>query len=186
MGKATGPRTVKGRARSSQNAAKHWIESRRILEAEQREAAILRKGFMEDFRPQSLIEHELIDDLVLNRLIKRRIDAAFPRESSKADVEKRLSVMKRDEHSLAHYYQRYDDEFGASGREWRKGERLRPAQCLNVLEGVRDRIVQRGPLPEDLVELRRIYGNEPTGFGARVVVHVQTLVDLVVAQMVVV
>jgi hypothetical protein len=61
MGKSTGPRTPGGKARSSKNAAKHWIESRRILPDEQEEAAILRSGFEEDFKPEGLIEHEIID-----------------------------------------------------------------------------------------------------------------------------
>ena len=84
----------KGKARSSQNAAKHWIESRRILPEEQEEAAILRNGFEEDFKPDGLIEHEIIDDLVLNRLHKRRIDIATTREFSKATVEKAIACTK--------------------------------------------------------------------------------------------
>lgn len=76
MGKSTGPRTPRGKARSSQNAAKHWIDSGRILRSEQKEAAILRSAFAEDFNPQGKIEDEVIDDLTFNRLIKRRIDIA--------------------------------------------------------------------------------------------------------------
>ena len=91
MGKSTGPRTQRGKARSSQNAAKHWIESGRILPDEQEEAAILRSGLEEDFRPDGLIEHEIIDDLVLNRLHKRRVDVAMTREFSREPSKKRLS-----------------------------------------------------------------------------------------------
>jgi len=166
MGKATGPRTAKGRARSSQNAAKHWITSGRILKTEQRDAAILRGGFVEDFKPQGTIENEMIDDLVFNRLIKRRIDSAFTREFSKANMEKLLSAMEKSERSLTHYFHRYGDEVGALGREWKKGERLCPEECVQSLEALGFEIAGRGPKPEDLLELRRIYGNEPSGYGA--------------------
>jgi hypothetical protein len=95
MGKSTGPRTPRGKARSSKNAAKHWIEANRILPEEQKEAAILRKGFTDDFNPEGMIENEVIDDLTLNRLIKRRIDMAFTREYCKAAIEK-TAVLKED------------------------------------------------------------------------------------------
>ena len=94
MSKSTGPRTPKGKARSSQNAAKHWIESRRILPEEQGEAAVLRGGFEADFKPESLIEHEIIDDLVFNRLHKRRIDIVMTRDFQKQPSKKRLSCTK--------------------------------------------------------------------------------------------
>jgi hypothetical protein len=74
MAKSTGPRMPRGKARSSQNAAKHWIESRRILPDEQKEAANLRSGFSNDFKPQGLIENELIGDLTfIVRRLRRRI-----------------------------------------------------------------------------------------------------------------
>jgi hypothetical protein len=65
MGKASGPRTPRGKARSSHNAAKHWIESRRILQDEQDDAAKLRSGLTQAFDPAGLIEHEIIDDITL-------------------------------------------------------------------------------------------------------------------------
>ena len=90
MQKSTGPRTPRGKARSSQNAAKHWIESRRILPEELEEAAILRSGFEEDLKPEGVIEQEIIDDFALNRLLRRRIDMAFTREFSRATIEKKI------------------------------------------------------------------------------------------------
>lgn len=94
MSKSTGPRTPKGKSRSSRNAAKHWIEAGRILPDEQQDAAVLRYGFEEDFKPQGLMEEEVIDDLVFNRLIKRRIDIAFTREFSKASIETIIKEME--------------------------------------------------------------------------------------------
>lgn len=168
MGKSSGPRTPKGKARASQNAAKHWIESGRILEQEQRDAAILRTGLVESLQPSSLIEYEVIDDLIQNRLIRRRIDIAFTREFSKATLEKAISFLDNEEHSLAHYYQRATDKMGILGADWEKGEPLRPDACAQFLETIRDRIRDRGPQPDDLIALRQIYGNRATGYGASV------------------
>ena len=71
-----------------------------------KEAAILRSGFTEDFNPEGSIENEIIDDLVFNRLIKRRIDIAFTREFSKASIETSIKEMERDERSDTQYWLR--------------------------------------------------------------------------------
>jgi hypothetical protein len=104
MGKSTGPRTPQGKSRSSKNAAKHWIESQRILPDEQKEAASLRQGFADEFRPAGALEHELMDDLTLNRLIKRRIDAAYTREFSKARRKTDRDCTKTIERSARQYW----------------------------------------------------------------------------------
>ena len=96
MSKSTGPRTPKGKARSSQNAAKHWIEAGRILPEEQQDAAVLRRGLEDDF----------VDDLVFNRLIKRRIDIAFTREFSKASIETIIKEMELRERPVIQYWLR--------------------------------------------------------------------------------
>jgi hypothetical protein len=166
MGKSTGPRTPRGKARSSQNAAKHWIESGRILPEEQRDAAILRSGFAEDLKPQGLIEQEVIDDLTLNRLIKRRTDFAFTREFSKANIEKAIKLLENHERSVAQYWLRISDSWGRVRAEREQAERLRPDTCIAGLEGLRRRIAERGPQPQDLEVLRATYGDQPTEHGA--------------------
>ncbi len=42
------------------------------------------------------------------------------------------------------------------------GERVRPALCISALEGLTDRITNRGPQPQDLETLRGHYGDQPT------------------------
>jgi len=69
MSSATGPRTPRGKSRSSQNAAKHWIESGRILPSEQDEARALHRGLVEYVEPSG-IENEIVNDLVFN-IIRR-------------------------------------------------------------------------------------------------------------------
>jgi hypothetical protein len=166
MGKSTGPRTPRGKARSSQNAAKHWIESGRILPEEQKEAAILRSGFADYFKPEGLIEEEVIDDLVFNRLIKRRIDKAFTREFSKATIQKTIKLLEDHERSYTRYWLRNSDSWGRNlaGRE--QAERLRPDSCIVVLEKLKRRIGERGPQPQDLNLLRAAYGDQPTEHAA--------------------
>ncbi len=164
MGKPTGPRTPRGKARSSQNAAKHWIESGRILANEQQEAAILRRGFTGDFNPEGLIENEVIDDLVFNRLIKRRIDNAFTREFSKAFIEKTVELRENGERPVARYWLHLA---GAPGRRSAEpAERLSPSGCIQVLQALKKRIGDQGPQPGDLEELRVCYGDQPTGCAA--------------------
>jgi hypothetical protein len=165
MGKSTGPRTPRGKARSSQNAAKHWIESRRILPDEQEEAAILRRGFEGDFKPEGLIEHEIIDDLVFNRLNKRRIDIAMTREFSKATVEKAIELQESTERPVARFWLRLANVLGRYSAE--PTGRVRPDVCINTLVGLMKRIRDRGPQPEDLAFLRTVYGDQPTEHAAQ-------------------
>jgi len=160
MGTPTGPRTPRGKTRSSQNAAKHWIESGRILANEQQEAAILRRGFTGDFNPDGSIENEVIDDLVFNRLIKRRIDNAFTREFSKAFVEKTVELRENRERPVAQFWFRLAGVQGTHSVE--PAERLSPSECIPALQGLRKRIGDRGPQPEDLEQLRACYGDQPT------------------------
>ena len=160
MGKSTGPRTPGGKVRASRNAAKHWIESGRILPGEQKQAAILRSEFAEYFNPQGAIENELIDDLTMNRLIKRRIDIADTREYSKAAIEKNKKFAEDIERPTVQYWIRF-----AEGKYWlarEHGERLRPDDCIAALEVLKRGIKDDGPQPSDVTALRRIYGDQPT------------------------
>jgi hypothetical protein len=162
MGKSTGPRTPRGKARSSRNAAKHWIESGRILPEEEKEAAILRSRFEEDFKPQGLIEEEVIDDLVFNRLIKRRIDIAFTREFSKASIETTIKELDRDERSATQYWLRIAGLWNEYRTDGERAERLWPGGCISALEGLQRRIRDRGVQSDDLAVLRAAYGDQPT------------------------
>ena len=125
---STGPRTPRGKARSSQNAAKHWVESRRILPEELEEAAILRSGFEEDLKPECLIEHEIIDDLVFNRLHKRRIDIVFTKEFSKATIKKTIELEENNLRPVARYWLRLAGLLRGHSAE--PAERVNPDVCI--------------------------------------------------------
>jgi hypothetical protein len=167
MGKSSGPCTPRGKARASQNAAKHWIEAGRILPKEEREAAILRSGFEEDFKPQTLIEHEIIDDIVFNRLIKRRVDIAFTRAFSKAAIEKSARLVDIDERSAIQFWLPPAEVRGTKRGEREPAERLRPDMCIAVLKLLRGQISEHGPRPEHLAALRQVYGDQPTEHAAK-------------------
>src|SRR3954452_14470697 len=63
---STGPKTEEGKARSSQNAMKHGLNSnRRVLPWEsQQEYEVLQRTFDEQYRPVSDMECELLDRMV--------------------------------------------------------------------------------------------------------------------------
>ena len=166
MSKSTGPRTPKGKARSSKNAAKHWIESGRILPEEEQDAAILRRGLEGDFKPQSLIEEEVIDDLVFNRLIKRRIDIAFTREFSKASIETTIKEMDHRERSSVQYWLRMAGLSDEYSTERERAEALNPDDCVTALKTLHGLIRERGVQPEDLQKHRELYGDHPTEYAA--------------------
>jgi hypothetical protein len=160
MSKSTGRRTPKGKARASQEEATYWAECGRILPAEQEEAAILRDGFMADPKPEGAIEQEVIDDLVLNRLIKRRIDVAFTREFAKARAQKTKEGLDKQDDSAIQFW------FPSRGRRGRDREQLRPDLCAEGLENLRNQIRDHGPHLEHLFKLQRIYGDKPTEHAA--------------------
>jgi hypothetical protein len=167
MKRSTGPRTPRGKARSSQNAAKHFILSKRILPEELEEAAILHSGLEEDLEPQSLIEREMVDDLTLNRLLRRRIDMAFVGELNTAIDEKAIELRENRERSIARYYLRLANGLGRDSADSAElAERLRPDYCIRALQGLVIRIGDRGLQPEDLNTLQAIFGDQPTEFGA--------------------
>jgi hypothetical protein len=166
MGKSTGPRTPGGKARSSKNAAKHFILSKRILSDELEEAAILHSGLEEDLKPQSLIEREMIDAVTLNLLLRRRIDMAFVREFDTALSEKAIELRENRQRAIARYYLRLANGGRDSADSAELAERLRSDRCISALQGLVGRIGDRGPKPEDLDQLHAIYGDQPTEFGA--------------------
>jgi hypothetical protein len=120
MGKSKGPHTPSGKRRASQNAAKYWVTSRRILESEQEAAAYLHQGLVEDFKPEGLVENELVDDLVLNRLMRKRIDLAFTREYSKATTRTPLLCLEDKEATQIQFWLRAHPKKGPRPRRTRR------------------------------------------------------------------
>lgn len=164
----TGPRTVAGKSRSSQNAAKHHIFSRGILENEKKEASKLYAQIQHDMRPRSALALELIGDLVLNRLQKHRIDAHAAHEFRKASL-----VAVLDE----------SDKINERLRQLSPGPATAPDGAnsgvrsvlvsnfrIIYLETLKRVVEERGPSPdEDLSFLDRIYAGRITMEASQIV-----------------
>lgn len=128
---------------------------------EEAEAEALRKGFTKDLDAKALIERELIDDLVISRMIRRRIDATFTREFSKASALKPAKLLANHDAGANVYWQR---------SELRRGKPRGTSNpcahadlCVEVLEDLAGTIRDRGLRPfEDREVLQRLYGTEFT------------------------
>ncbi len=176
MGKSTGPRALKGKTRASENAAQHWIESGRILPSEQNDAEVLRDGLTECFNPVGLAETELVEDMVLNRLIRRRIDLAFTQEYSKASAVKRQTWLDNHERAAIRLF--VGPSFSRGRLRGEKAVRLRPDLCIHSLEVLTSQIKDRGPQSKtDLQTLWRIFGDEPTEFAASVMLELAHIAE---------
>ncbi|MGA8305538.1 MAG: hypothetical protein WB723_07655 [Candidatus Acidiferrales bacterium] len=116
------------------------------------------------FKPEGLIEQEIIDDLVFNRLHKRRIDTVMTREFSKATVEKAIELRENKERPVARYWLRLASVLDRHSFE--PAERVRPDICIWALEQLIEGIGNRGPQPQDLELLRLVYGDQPTEHAA--------------------
>ena len=114
----------------------------------------MRSGFEDDFKPQGLSEQEIIDDLVFNRLHKRRIDKMSTREYSKATIEKTIEL------SNDRPLDRYLGDL-LCGHSVDPDNPLHPDVVVYVLEDLIKGIGNGGPRPEHLAVLRRIYGDQP-------------------------
>jgi len=136
------------------------ITSRRILPEENDEAARLHSGLVEYFNPRGLIEFCVITDVLINQLIKIRIDQAFTREFSRAAMEKAIQWNENYDRSGVQYIARLG-KLNIPRRDHR--ERMRPEICIIGLEQLRKQIIDRGLQPEeDLATLSDYYGDEPT------------------------
>ena len=131
---------------------------------EQEEAAILRKGFEEDFKPEGLIEHEIIDDFTLNRLHKRRIDIVFAKEFYKATIKNAIELDENNQRPAARYWLRHANLLRGHSDE--PAERMRPDVCVSALQRLTNEIRDLGPQLGHLEFLRELYGDEPSGGAA--------------------
>jgi hypothetical protein len=134
------------------------------LPEELEQAAILRSGIEEDLKPEGLIEQEIIDDLVLNRLHKRRIDILFTKEFSKATIEKTIELEKNNLRPVTRYWLRQANLLRGNSAE--PAERVHPDVCINELQRLTKEIRDLGPQLGHLEFLRQLYGDQPTAGAA--------------------
>src|ERR1700674_5578509 len=77
--RATGPKTREGKRRSRYNARKHGICFKEMLldNESPAEFELLRKGLWEEFSPQGTMQTEPLNDLIVARWNKRRVNRAI-------------------------------------------------------------------------------------------------------------
>jgi hypothetical protein len=167
--KSTGPRTPQGKARSSQNAMKHKILVGRILPEEKNQASLFFTAFQQELQSQGVLELEIVADIVLNRLQKRRIDRYMANEFEKSRTLDLSNWVKKKEESMARYWRRRDTI--SAGRSLGSDcDRLPPNVCFTVLVALKSKIQERGLVPDqDLTSLYCIYGNQLTECAAMIV-----------------
>jgi hypothetical protein len=170
----TGPRTPQGKARSAQNASKHKILVGRILPEEKKQALFFYEAFQRELQPKGVLESEIVDDIVLNRLQKHRIDKCITNEFQKTSTRNTDSWIEDRERRMSEYWVR-----SSSARNRSRGQRLDrlpPEVCVVALEGLKANVQQKGVQPdEDLSTLGLLYGTQPTEMSAMVALFYQQL-----------
>jgi hypothetical protein len=171
--RSTGPRTPQGKRRSARNASKHKILVGRILPEEAKAAECIWEELVKDLNPRGMLAQEIVLDLVLNRIQRRRINNYGITE-----------IVKAREHCLDNFVNTLDQDLA---EPWLRlmdtrsldsvvRKRLTPEACIDVLGRLRADVQERGPSPEeDIQVLGCVYGQESTALGALIVVCYQLI-----------
>jgi hypothetical protein len=169
--RATGPKTREGKRRSRYNARKHGICFKEILldNESPAEFELLRKGLWEEFPPQGTMQTETLNDLIVVRWNKRRVNRAI--NAIFAD-EVKFSKFDR---MIAQQAEAWDAE------QWGciKGGMLKPGcnlfvlrKGIELLRQIRSSVEARGisvELDRDL--LTKLYGTDISGKARSGVFH---------------
>jgi hypothetical protein len=160
-GKATGPRTRRGKQRASRNATKHGVFSRvAILDSESKaEYEELLAGLREKLQPEGALEELLVEKIGILAWRQRRLLLA-----ESAEIRKNTEFVESDQR---------DRDYEAAGMFWNMVGFLRVRglignthnryvleRCLEWLGDLRKRIEKVGFRPsEDAPILRMLYGD---------------------------
>ena len=107
--RSTGPRTPHGKTRSARNASKHKVLVGRILPEEANAAAYISEELTKDFNPHTVLEREIVLDLVVNRIQRRRIDKCNANEIVKAREHRFETFVDAEDQSQAEPWLRLTD-----------------------------------------------------------------------------
>jgi hypothetical protein len=163
-----GPKTPAGKRHSAKNATKHGFFITRVLPEEEKDARALHAAFIEEFQPAGRLEGEIVGDIVINRLQKRRIDRSYACAfdfAARERAERRLEL--RASHD-ANAYLRLADTY-ANPIAARSGEdRLPSHHCTSLLRQLRN-FAEENALDELERGLQVVYGKNFTPGAARLV-----------------
>ena len=110
---------------------------------------------------------------MINRLQRRRIDQFNVTEVVKDRERRFASFIDAEDQSQAEPWLRLMDTRRADSVV---RKRLTPEACIKVLDSLRANVQERGPSPEEDMEvLGRVYGQESTTLGAAIVFHYQLI-----------
>jgi hypothetical protein len=159
--KGTGPRTKLGKQRSRYNALKHGIFSQVLLLDGESKAKYqsLVAGLRDHYQPQGALEESLVEDLGMLKWRKRRVPKAERAEISKLQESAMLDwivscLSSRDE--LRHKVLDIEDRIGGMLHECSNPFVL--ADCISMLEAVREDLEHNGFDPRNDKILGKVYG----------------------------
>jgi hypothetical protein len=171
--RSTGLHTPQGKRRSARNASKHKILVGRILPEEANAADCIWEELAKDLNPRGMLAQEIVLDLVLNRIQRRRINhygITLIVKDRKHCVDNFVNALDQ---GLAEPWLRFMDTRSADSVV---RKRLNPEACIEVLGKLRVNVQERGPSPEeDIKFLGCVYGQESTALGALILFHYQLI-----------
>jgi hypothetical protein len=140
--KGGGPKTPAGKRRSAKNSTKHGIFIARVLPEEEKEARVLHAGFVTELQPEGPVEMEIIGDMVINRLQKKRLDRheayEFDLARRKHEEERRKLHGTQDADGFLRIAKSCDNPIAATlGRD-----RLPPTLLIDILRNFRGHVLQ--------------------------------------------
>ena len=143
----TGPRTPKGKARSSRNAVKHGLFSERVSPAEENEAVRLHRTLRKDLHLQGFEDEFFGTDFVLTALKKTRLDKYVSQEYRKADMQ-----------ALRDGVEKFQLRWSLKKDSPSSASRVHPDICILLLRKIETNIKRRGLNPqEDLPVLYSLF-----------------------------
>lgn len=170
-----GPRTARGKARSSQNSSKHKIFVHCVLPEEEEEAILLLEETREELLLNGSLELRKGRDYVESEFESRRIEKFAVQQFRKAQNLADLSSLEQAQALYTPLMRRPIPK----EKEGQPGycTRMRPAWCAMFLRDLRRNIEKLGPRPDvDMDYLSRIYGHEVTGGGEAIAAHYQMFI----------
>jgi hypothetical protein len=137
-----------------------------VPEGQEKAAAALCRRLQKQFQPRGVAEGELIYDMAINRMQKRRIDEYAAREFDKACC---LIVKERYERNQFLQSQAWL-RLALTGDEaleaWRR--RLPPNHCISFLRKLKEMLEERDIVPDKAItQLQFVYGGQFTAISAK-------------------
>jgi hypothetical protein len=154
---ATGPRTRRGKERSSQNARKHGLTASRILPSEAELVDALFEEYRKEFRLEGAAEFGIGRKLAYNELRLRQI---IDYETYRFEVAEAYAVFQGTDRQFRSHFEAVFLRNGPDAGVV-PSRRLPASVAKQYLSNLKTRVESRGPqTDEDVKALAHIYGKE--------------------------